>query len=222
MGPATHHRSSPRTRWRVSPLIVAPVVTAALALGGCGAFAPPATPRAGSRTAGAPSARRASSGAPTSPAARAAAGTVARADRIHEVPTPARPERAPRSWPTPEAAVRAFALAYINWTAVSVGPRLLALARDSVGQARATLQLQAREVAADAQLRRGGIANSGVVESVAPLADGARRYVVVTRERTRAVNDAAYRGLAAEWHVSLATVARAGGRWVLSGWQPEG
>jgi len=149
------------------------------------------------------------------------AGMVARADRTHEVPTPARPERPARGWSTPAAAVRAFAAAYVNWTAATVGPRLRALARDSVGQARAALQLQAGEVASDRELRRGQIANSGTVEAVARLPGRPGRYVVVTRERTSAADDAAYRGLAPEWHVSVATVVRVGVRWALSAWQPE-
>jgi hypothetical protein len=49
-----------------------------------------------------------------------------------------------------------------------------------------------------------------------------REYTVVTRERTSAARDDAYRGLVAEWHVSVATVTRrADGLWVVSGWQPE-
>jgi hypothetical protein len=198
-----------RVRVRSSPLIAGLGPAMALALAGCGAFAPATVPRTASRAG------------TTMAAAHRAAGTVFRADRTHEVPTPARPEHAARGWPAPEAAVRAFAAAYINWTAATVGRRLRALARDSVGQARVTLEVQAGEVASDRELRRGRIDNSGTVEAVAPLPGGAGRYVVVTRERTSAADDAAYRGLAPEWHVSVATVQRVGGRWVLSGWQPE-
>lgn len=149
--------------------------------------------------------------------------TVARADRTHEVPTPAAPERVSPSsgWTTPERAVRGFAGAYVNWSAATVSGRLRSLARRSVGQARAALELQAREVAADTELRRGGIANAGTVQAVAPLAGSPHRFVVVTRERTTGANDAAYRGLAPEWHLSLATVTRVGRRWVVSAWQPE-
>jgi hypothetical protein len=150
-----------------------------------------------------------------------AASTVARADRTHEVPTPARRERASPGWATPAQAVRAFATAYVNWTAATVSGRLRTLARRSLGQARATLELQSREVAADRELHRGQIANAGTVEAVGPLTSSPGRYAVVTRERTTAADDAAYRGLAPEWHVSVATVTRVGRRWVLSGWQPE-
>ena len=82
------------------------------------------------------------------------------------------------------------------------------------------MELQAREVAADRELHRGRIANAGTVEAVGRLAGSPHRYAVVTRERTSAANDTAYRGLAPEWHVSVATVTRVGRRWVLSGWQP--
>jgi hypothetical protein len=193
-------------RRRGSPVVAVLVAGAlSIALAGCGLdVAPPGTATHGTATAGPGS------------------STVARANRTHEVPTPARPERASRGWPTGAAAVRAFAAAYVNWTATTVASRLRALARESTGQARATLVLQAHEVGADGELRRGRITNAGTVEAVAPLPGAGRRYVVVTRERTSAADDAAYRGLAPEWHVSVATAARIAGGWVVSGWQPEG
>jgi len=159
--------------------------------------------------------------APATHRATSPSRVVADADRSHEVPTPAGRQRAAPGWASPQRAVRAFATAYVNWSAATVSSRLRALARRCVGQARATLELQAREVAADRELRRGRIVNAGTVEAVGRLPGRARRYAVVTRERTTAAGDAAYRGLAPEWHVSVATVTRAGHRWVLSGWQPE-
>ena len=190
-------------------LCAAVVALLAVMLSGCAAIA------------GAPVASR-STTAPRAVTHIAMSGTVARADRTHEVPTPARPERpAGQAWATPEDAVRAFATAYVNWTAATVSARLRALARRSVGQARAALQLQAREVAADGELQRGRIANAGTVEAVGPITGARNRYAVVTRERTSAADDAAYRGLAPEWHVSVATVTRVGRGWVLSGWQSE-
>ena len=48
------------------------------------------------------------------------------------------------------------------------------------------------------------------------------QYAVVTLERTTATDSTAYAGLAAAWHVAVATVAElAPGAWVVSGWQPE-
>jgi hypothetical protein len=201
-------------------------VVAAVTLCGCSVLGVPQTPGgAGSPARGASAGSAGSAGsAPQRSSAGPAggAGAVASADRTHEVPTPAGPERASRAWASPRGAVRAFATAYINWTAATVASRLRTLAHESVGQARATLELQAREVASDTELHRGRIANSGTVETVGPLAGHGNEYAVVTRERTSAADDAAYRGLAPEWHVSVATVTRVGGgRWVLSGWQPE-
>jgi hypothetical protein len=72
-------------------------------------------------------------------------------------------------------------------------------------------------------LKRGGIANSGTVEAVAPLAaHGRNQYVVVTLESTTATNTTAYQGLQPAWHLALATVTEARpGQWVVSDWQPE-
>jgi hypothetical protein len=123
---------------------------------------------------------------------------------------------------TPAQVVSAFALAYINWTADTVSERMRRLAVRSVGQARAAMQLAAAQTAGDYELRRGGIANHGQVEAVAPLPGRAGRFVVVTREQTTATLSAAYQGLRPAWHVTVATLTEVGaGRWVLSGWQPE-
>jgi hypothetical protein len=118
--------------------------------------------------------------------------------------------------------VRAFATAYINWTAPNLTRRLRALAALSVGQARAAMTLAAAQTARDYELRRGGVANSGTVEAVAPIRGRANQFAVVTRELTTASASDAYRGLKPAWHVALATVTPApDGGWTLSGWQPE-
>ena len=116
-----------------------------------------------------------------------------------------------------------FAATYVNWSAATVAARLSGLAQVSVGQARSALRMAAAQAARDGELRRGGIANSGTVEAIGPVAGHARQYAVVTRERTTAARGDAYQGLAPEWHVAVATVTRVrDGLWVLSGWQPEG
>lgn len=209
-----------RRRWAGAPAAVA----AAALIAGCGPGA--ASP--------ASSARPASSGPlPTQPApARTAASRtagagpspaqLARAQTTHELPTPHGRQTVAGGWKTPVQAVEVFAATYINWTATSVAGRLRALARVSVGQARAAVHQQASEVAADSELRHDGIANAGTVEAIGPLAGRAHRYAVVTRERTIATASDAYQGLAPAWHVAIATVTRtAHGLWVLSGWQPE-
>ncbi len=54
--------------------------------------------------------------------------------------------------------------------------RLRALAALSVGQARAAMTLAASQTATDYELRRGGVANHGTVEAVAPLGHQTHRY----------------------------------------------
>ncbi len=147
---------------------------------------------------------------------------LAIAAATHEYPSPA-PHETALGAPTPVAAITAFATAYINWDAGTVTARLLALARSSVGQARSAMELAAGQSASDYELQRGGIANRGVVEAVAPAgAAGAGRWVLVTEERTTATATNAYQGLRPAWHVTLVTVTSPRpGRWVISGWQPE-
>jgi hypothetical protein len=156
-------------------------------------------------------------------AARRPPSAVAQADASHEYPSkPPPPESASDAAPTAIQAIRAFVTAYINWEAPTVADTMRMLAADSIGQARAAMTLAAAETADDYELRRGGIANSGVVEAVAPLEGHRDQFVVVTRESTTATNTTAYQGLRPAWHVAVATVQQLpGGRWVLSDWQPE-
>lgn len=148
---------------------------------------------------------------------------VARAQATHEyasLPAPSQTPASPAS--SPVIAVAAFAGAYINWTADTVSAVMHRLASRSVGQARSAMQLAATETAADYELQRGGVANSGSVEAVAPLPRQTNQYVVVTRELTTATATNAYQGLAPAWHVAIATVTElAPGEWAVSGWQPE-
>jgi hypothetical protein len=148
---------------------------------------------------------------------------VARAQATHEYPSsPPRPEQVSAATVSAVAAIRAFASAYINWDAQTVSAEMQALATRSVGQARSAAQLAAAETAGDYELQRGGIANSGTVEAIAPLPGHPDQYLVVTRERTTATATTAYQGLAPAWHVAIATVAQLAPRaWVVSGWQPQ-
>ncbi len=151
---------------------------------------------------------------------------VALAQTTHEYPSPA-PAPAPAQTAAGGAAsavqaVRAFASQYVNWTADTVAGQMGSLASESVGQARSAMQLAAAQTAQDYELQRGGIANSGTVEAVAPLLGRRDEYVVVTRELTTATNTSAYQGLRPAWHLALATVVQLRpGQWVLSRWQPE-
>jgi hypothetical protein len=215
-------------RGRALAVAVAVALALALALGlgvsGCGvALGGRRSPAMTAASATVASASAVSGGAMSRSATTAGArAAVARADRTHEYPTPAPRQAVIGGWRTPVEAVQVFATTYINWSAATVSTRLRALAEVSVGQARSAMSLAASETAQDYELHRGGIANSGVVEAIAPVRGHRDQYAVVTREQTTATNTGAYRGLAATWHVSLATVTRVqGGLWALSDWQPE-
>lgn len=199
-------------RRRRSLGVVAAALTAG-AVAGCG------LPFGGSGASGrpAPAAAAASNAEP----ARAQA-TVARAQRTHEIPTPAPSQQALGGWRSPVQAVQVFAQWYINWTADTVATHLRVLAQVGVGQARSAMTLAAGQVGNDSSLKLGGIANSGTVEAIAPVTGERNVYAVVTRERTTATNTNAYHGLRPAWHVTLATVTEVDGRlWTISGWQPE-
>jgi hypothetical protein len=160
---------------------------------------------------------------PTTTGSDAETSRLAAAQRSHEyVSAPPPRQHADRSSQSPTRAIEAFADAFINWRAATVAADMRTLAAASVGQARSAMQLAAGRTAQDYELRRGGIANSGTVEAVAPLAGGHDQYVVVTREQTTATASTAYQGLRPAWHLTLATVTEvAAGQWVVSGWQPE-
>jgi hypothetical protein len=150
---------------------------------------------------------------------------VAQAQTTHEYPSPRPPREtvvAGSVGSSPVPAIRKFAAAYVNWSAPTVAADMRTLAAGSVGQARSALQLAAAQTANDYELRRGGIANAGTIEAVAPLLGSRNRYVVVTRETTTASATDAYQGLQPAWHLTIATVVSLpGAGWVLSGWQPE-
>ncbi|HET9102077.1 MAG TPA: hypothetical protein VFN55_01885 [Solirubrobacteraceae bacterium] len=143
------------------------------------------------------------------------------AQRTHEYPSPPGRSSAGPGFGSAVLAVRAFATGYINWTANTISGRMRGLAALSSGQARSAMLLAAAETARDYELHRGGVANAGTVQAIAPQPGRTGTYVVVTLERTSATRSAAYQGLAPSWHVTLATVARRAGGWVVSGWQPE-
>jgi hypothetical protein len=176
----------------------------------------PASVRA--RTPASARARTLGSSGATTPAS-----AIAQAQATHEYPSPPPPPQTVAGGAsTPERAIQTFATAYINWTAQTVAAGMRTLAARSVGQARSAMALAAAETAADYELHRGGIANHGTVEAVAPLPGSPSQYVVVTLESTTASNTTAYQGLLPAWHVALAAVTKLpDGQWVLSVWQPE-
>jgi len=135
---------------------------------------------------------------------RAPVTALARAQATHEYPSPPARQSAGGGTTTPARAVAEYASAYINWTAATVSSDMGELAARSVGQARSAAALAAAQTANDYELQRGGIANSGEVEAIAPISGKPGQYVVVTRELTTATNTTAYQGLAPAWHVALA------------------
>src|SRR5262249_59906153 len=121
------------------------------------------------------------------------------------------PAHAPRqraSGPSPSAitAVAIFATAYINWNADTVSHVMGALAAHSIGQARSATQLTAADTVKDYELKRSGIANSGEVKAIAPLAGRPNHFVVVTLERTTAANSTPHQGLKPAWQPTRAPV----------------
>ena len=148
---------------------------------------------------------------------------LAQAQATHEFPSPRPPaERVRGGSQSAVAAIRAFATAYINWNWQTVSGDMRALAARSLGQARSAMQLAAAQTPGDYELKQGGVANSGTVQAIAPLAGHDGQYVVVTREETSATNTTLYQGLRPAWHVAIATVRQLRrGVWALSGWQPE-
>jgi hypothetical protein len=184
----------------MAPSRLVPLLAVALALSGCAGLVPPAPSPTGT-----------------------ASSKLAIAQATHEYPPASPPRQSAAGGSTAAAqAIRAFATAYINWTARTVPRDMLELAAASVGQARSVAALAAGQTAQDYELQRGGIANSGTVEAVAPLAGHRGRYAVVTLERTTATGTSVYEGLRPAWHVTVATATQlAPGRWVVSGWQPE-
>jgi hypothetical protein len=207
---------------RIPTILVACAFGLGAMLSGCAALNAPATQTDPAATRNAPPA---GAGAPPgggTPGAGPAGSRLATAQATHEYPS--RPPR--QSAPGSLSAVQAltiFATAYINWDAGDVAADMRALASASIGQARSAMQLAAAQTAGDYELKRGGIANSGTVEAVAPLNGQRNRFVVVTREATTATATNAYQGLRPAWHVTVASVERlAPGQWVISGWQPEG
>jgi hypothetical protein len=189
----------------------------ALAVGGCALTTMPQPAAPGTTTARSAGVSGSAGGAGSAVATGAAVPPVT----DNEVATPPSPEEHAPAAASAPAALRRFALGYINWDAADVRARLERLAADSVGQARSEMTLAAGQTGADPELAQAGVANHGTVEAVAALSGGGDRYVVVTRESTTATDSSAYQGLAPAWHLTVATVARRRGGWVVSGWQPE-
>jgi hypothetical protein len=120
---------------------------------------------------------------------------------------------------SPEAALRRYALAYINWRASSLPSHERALAAMAIGPARLAAEQTAASQGAFSPLAAEHVQNSGVVEAVARGQGPARgQWVVVTQERTSGTG--AYSGLPSAPHVTLGAVTRLRRGWVVSRWRP--
>ncbi len=186
-------------------LLVVTLLTA-----GCGIAVPSSTGGGASSTDGVP---------PHSPSVQSPPEPTATAGQ-NSVPASHQPN--PYDSPQAAEALVAFATEYINWNSHNVAADMRLLASESIGQAHAEMELVAGETARDYELHRGGIANSGQVEGVAPCSGPGGRWVIVTRERTTATASTAYQGLEPAWHVIVGkAVELRPGRWAISLWQPE-
>jgi hypothetical protein len=136
---------------------------------------------------------------------------------------PERPYRdaAPGTEPAPsaEAAVERFGELYVNWTYRTLVDHRRRLAAMAVGEASATQRRAVAETARDDELRASRIANEGVIVALSTARGSGDRWVLVTRERT--TGEDVYEALPATYHVTLATVVKVPGGWVVSRWEPQ-
>lgn len=122
--------------------------------------------------------------------------------------------------PTPVEAVQRFADRYINWNHRTLADVQQQLAGLAIGEAAATQRRAAARTPADSELRRGRVANHGQVIGIVPTRPPRTGdYVVVTRETTTGAR--VYDELPPAYHVTLATVVRVRGGWVVSRWEPQ-
>jgi hypothetical protein len=122
--------------------------------------------------------------------------------------------------PTPQAALRRYALAYANWSATALPARERELAALSVGPARLAAEQIAASQSANAALVTDHVENRGVVLSIAERQAPARgEWVVVTEERTS--GSGAYAGLPAGTDVTLARVVPVAGGLAVVEWSPR-
>jgi hypothetical protein len=188
----------------VTSRLVAAVGTAAvaLAISGCGSSDPYLKPQATNDTAKPPI-----GGDPREPPE----------ERLGARPT--ENDDTPAGSPTPEAAIRRYAILSINWTAATLADRQRTLAQLSVGAARQGALLAAQQVARDSTLQKSARANHGqVVAVVAGTGPVSGRWVVVTRETAANGDDPE---LPPGFHVTVAAAQRVASGWAVSAWEPE-
>lgn len=122
--------------------------------------------------------------------------------------------------PSPQVALRSYALMYTNWQASSLPAHERALASLAVGAARLAAEQTAASQSGAATLEADRVQNKGVVLVIARGQGPARgKWVVVTQEQTTGIGP--YAGLPSLPHVTLARTARLGGGWAVSEWSPK-
>jgi hypothetical protein len=153
------------------------------------------------------------------PATSRAAAPGSRGETAAPAPPSAASQRPSQAAPTREAALRAFAQLYVNWSYQTLGAEQRELAAMSVGSARLAEQQAAAASQSDSTIGRGHIHNSGAVVSVAGDLTEAGRWVIVTREQTGGSKQ--YQGLPPGYHVTLARLAHVAGGYAVSQWLPQ-
>ena len=185
---------------------------AGLTLGGCGIADPYATSHAtGTAPLTSTTASRTSTDADPLPerGGTIPAGAQAAQQRVpHEA-----------GQPTPQAALTLFARLDINWSAPTVESAQQRLAAISIGQARAQALQAAASYRSDTTLQASGVANSGLVVTIAQSLATPGQWVLVTSEQTSGNGD--YAGLPPTLHVTYAQVAHTASGWVVSQWAPQ-
>jgi hypothetical protein len=122
--------------------------------------------------------------------------------------------------PTPQAALRRFALTYINWRASALGSHERRLAALAVGAARAAARQTIASRSAWVQLTAAHVQNSGTVLAIAAGHGPDRgRWIIVTQERT--IGTGAYAGLPVSPHVTIARTVSVARNWRVSEWEPQ-
>jgi hypothetical protein len=189
-------------------------VAAAGLLSGCGGTQRPAETSLG-RTVGATRGVAAPTLAPVGDPLPERGGTISPSAQAAEQAVP----RLDLS-PTPRAALRRYALLYVNWRAAQLPAHERELARISAAAAR----LEAAQVAASASgasvLAADHVADAGSIVAIAPGEGAAAgQWVVVTREQITGTGP--YAGLPDALHVTLAQTLHETGGWVVSAWTPQ-
>lgn len=116
-------------------------------------------------------------------------------------------------------AIAQYARLYVDWTSATLAGDQRLLAAMAVGAARETDRQAAAQTSRDSTLARADLSNSGEVVALAPDAERAGTWVVVTLERTSGSGE--YAGLPAAYHVILARLERIGGGWAVREWLPQ-